>query len=103
MNGADAVTPDGKPIQANYFIAPFSLLDIRILDPKTLAVIETLASYDHQKVWDPTAVSSNLFENVSNRAMAEHIVVLVERSVTSAMEESGLRGKVEVKMLKEVK
>jgi hypothetical protein len=40
---------------------------------------------------------------VSNRALAGHVVTLIERSVTSAMEESGLRGKVEVKMLKEVK
>ena len=101
--GADAVTPDGKPIQANYFVAPFSLLDIRLLDPKTLAVIEKLESYDHQKFYDPKAVSSNMFDNVDKAALAQHIVSLVERSVTSAMAGSELRGKVDVRLLKEVK
>ena len=44
-----------------------------------------------------------MFDNVDKAALAQHIVSLVERSVTSAMAGSELRGKVDVRLLKEIK
>ena len=50
------VTPDGREIRANQFVAPYVFLKVWILDPQTLAVTDSQEVFEYQKMWDPKEV-----------------------------------------------
>jgi hypothetical protein len=101
--GAQAVTPEGENIQANHFVAPYSLIDVWVIDPKTMTVIDRGEAHEHTKMFDPKSASLNMFTNVDNKVMADRIVGLVASSVAAAVADAEGRGTVDVRMTKEVK
>lgn len=101
--GAEALTPEGEKIQANHFVAPYSFIEVWVLDPKTLAVLGRGQSLDHTKMFDPKSDALNVMNSVTEDVLAARIVTLVERSVTAAVADTERRGSVDVRMRKEVK
>jgi hypothetical protein len=89
-----AVTPDDKPIRAYTYVAPYSFLDIWVLDAKTFAVIDRIRTYDSTKVFDPRAASFGLFgdldihHNVSAEDQAKYVFRTLETSVEKAVARS---------------
>src|SRR5262249_40771058 len=52
-SGEKVVTPDKLETRSGVYVAPYSYIEVWVLDPKTLAVIEKRATYDNQKLYDP--------------------------------------------------
>ena len=98
-SGADAVTPEDKPIAASSFLAPFSYIDVWVLDPKTLAVLDKQQSFDNQKLADPTARALDVSKKSNREFLAARVDSLIELSLGAAVMHSELnlrKGKVEV-------
>ena len=94
--GIEVETPLGEATTASRFVAPFVAMKMWILDPVTLAVIDTQEVFDHRKIWDPKAQSLDPTKIVEGKVLARRFVELVEKSTADAVMHSELRGKVEV-------
>lgn len=106
FEGEDAITPDNMFTRSSIYAAPFSLIEFWVLDPKTLAVLDKQQRYDNVKVFDPLSDSLTIAGNVSPAVLFDKFSTLVDRSVTAAVERSGVfskRGVIDVGDIKEVK
>jgi hypothetical protein len=95
--GVEAMTPQGEKIQSNFFVAPYSFIEVWVLDPRTLNVLDRGVSMEHQKLYDPTSSSLNVFTNVATEVLADRFVGLIQSSVAAAVAETEKRGTVQVK------
>jgi hypothetical protein len=99
-DGIDAITMDDTPIKARTFIAPFSYIDVWVLDPKTLAVLDKQQGFDSQKLAEPSYKQPlNISDADMQKYVARRFVNLVELSIGEAVMHSEvnlLPGKVEV-------
>ena len=103
-SGPMARAPDGDVRPANYYVAPFSYVKIRVLDPATLTVLDEREVFDHQKLADPAAFAQlDLHDRADRAFVAKNIVGVIERSVHDAVSRSELAGTVEVRDVREVK
>jgi hypothetical protein len=91
--GRETLTPEGEVVRTNFFLAPFSYLQVRILDPRTLAVLDQQKVFDSQKLYDPHVGRRTM---VSEEFLTARFGAVVQASVRRAVEESVLRGQVEV-------
>jgi len=96
-------TPNGETAKANQFVAPYVYLKIWILDPQTLAVVDSQEVFEYQKMWDPKADTMDLSEVIPKRVLAAQIVRLAGQATEEAVKRTELRGQVEVKERGEVK
>ncbi len=87
----------GQTGKANQFVAPYGFLKIWIVDPKTLAVIDSQEVFEYQKMWNPKADSLDMSQVIPKRVLAKQIVELAEQATQEAVKRSELRGQVEVK------
>ena len=98
--GVAATTMDNKTIQARTFIAPFSYIEVWVLDPKTLAVLDKQQAFDSQKLAEPSYKPPlDVSDADVQKYLANRFVNLVELSIGEAVmhsEVSLLRGKVDV-------
>jgi hypothetical protein len=105
FDGEDAITPENMFVRSSIYAAPFSMIEIWVLDPKTLAVLDKQQRYDNVKVFDPLSDSVSISGNVTPAALFEKFATLVDRSVTAAVDRSQLlakRPQVDVGNVKEV-
>ena len=104
QDGVDAVTSEDKTIRARTYIAPFSYIEVWVLDPKSLAMLDKQQGFDSQKLADPRYKSLDLSQSVGQKYVAGRISSLIGLSVGSAVMHSELnrRGTVEVGELKVV-
>lgn len=102
-SGPKAETPQGETISTNYFVAPYSYIEVWVLDAKTLAVLDKQRSLENRKLFDPRSDSQDLARNIDKRVLAAHIANVVDLSVREAVMHTELRGKVEVTEPREVK
>ena len=97
--GVDAITSEDKSIKARTFIAPFSYIDVWVLEPKTLAVLDKQQGFDSQKLAEPIYKAPlDLGKSEDRKYVARRITGLIESSVGEALAHSKLstrRGKVE--------
>jgi hypothetical protein len=106
FDGEDAVTPENMFIRSSIYAAPFSMIEVWVLDPKTLAVLEKQQRYDNVKLYDPLAESVSIVGNVKPEVLFDRFSTLVDRSVTAAVDRSLLlarRSQVDVGNVQEVK
>ena len=96
-SGAESMTPEGEKIQSNFFVAPYSFIEVWVLDPKTLHVLDKGVSMEHQKLYDPKSGSLDLLSNVKSEVLADRFVGLIRSSVAAAVAETERRGTVQVK------
>ena len=95
--GQQVTTPDGRTVSSSRFIAPYVSLRVSILDPKTLAVVESQEVFSHEKYFDPMSDSMDMMEMVPKRFLAMKLIELVEVTAREAVAQTQLRGQVEVK------
>jgi hypothetical protein len=94
--GVDALTSEGDTIRAKSYFAPFSYLELWILDPKSLAVLDKQERFDSQKLAEPgyKPPLANIGQYLLRR-----MVGLIDLSVSQAVTHSELntrQGTVEV-------
>ena len=92
------VTPENRVIAANSFLAPFSYIEVWILDPKTLAVLDKQERFANQKLADSRARILDMSQNDNREFLASRVNSLIELSVGEAVMHSEInhRGRVEV-------
>jgi len=99
-DGIPATTMDDQPIKARTYIAPFSYIEVWVLDPKTLAVLDKQQVFDSQKLAEPSYKPPlNVSDADMQKYLAGRFVNLVELSIGEAVmhSEVNLRnGKAEV-------
>jgi len=103
-DGIPAITMDETPIRARTFIAPFSYIEVWVLDPKTLAVLDKQQGFDSQKLAEPSYKAPPSDADVQ-KYLASRFFNLVELSIGEAVMHSEvnlLPGKVEVGPVKVV-
>jgi hypothetical protein len=106
FDGQDTTTPENKFVRSYRYSAPFSMIDVWVPDPKTLAVLDKQQRYDNVKVFDPFSDDLTISGNVTPEVLFDRFSKLVDRSVTAAVNCSALLGKrpqVDVGKVKEVK
>ncbi len=100
LDGVDALTSEDKNIKARTFLAPFSYIEIWVLDPKTLAVLDKQQGFDNQKLAEPVHKPSlDLSQSDAQKYLAGRVVTLISTSIGAAVMHSEInerRGKVEV-------
>jgi hypothetical protein len=105
-DGIDAITSEDKPIKARTFLAPFSYLEVWVLDPKTLAVLDRQQGFDSQKLAEPAERPLDVAGDAGQRYLAMRIASLIDLSLGEAVKRSEInarRGSVEIGTVKEVK
>ena len=98
QDGVDAVTSEDKTIRARTYIAPFSYIEVWVLDPKSLAILDKQQGFDSQKLGEPRYKRLDLSQTGGQKYVTGRISSLIELSVGGAVMHSELnrRGKVEV-------
>jgi hypothetical protein len=100
--GIKVETPSGETTTASRFVAPFLAMKMWILEPKTLAVLDSQEVFDHRKIWDPKSQALDPTKILDGKVLATRFVELVESSTRDAVMRSELRGTVDVKERGEV-
>jgi hypothetical protein len=95
--GQKVTTPEGRTVSSSRFIAPYVSLRVSILDPKTLAVLESQEVFSHEKYFDPMSDSMDMMEMIPKRFLAMRLIELVEVTAREAVAQTQLRGQVDVK------
>jgi len=104
-DGVDAVTSEDKAIKARTFLAPFSYIEVWVLDPKTLAVLDEQQSYSSQKLAEPVWKPLDFDNGTAQKYLAMRIANIIELSIAEAVDRSEIntrRGTVEIGPVKEV-
>lgn len=78
-------TPGGKRANAKQYIAPFSYIQVYVLDAKTLKVIEKNARHDYTKLSDPKSTALNVEKSMDIDFLATKMTRLIERSAAAAL------------------
>jgi hypothetical protein len=98
LDGVAVVTSDDQTIRAKTFLAPFSYIEVWVLDPRTLAVIDRQRGFDHRKLAEPV-YRARMSEGAMQDYLNRRIVGLIETSIGEAIMRSEVnprRGEVEV-------
>ena len=85
QDGVDAVTSEDKTIRARTYIAPFSYIEVWVLDPKSLAILDKQQGFDSQKLADPSYKPLDISQSVGQKYVAGRISSLIELSVGGAV------------------
>jgi len=84
----ETITPDGKPgKRSSQYVAPYNYTQTLILDAKTLAILETSARYEYQKIYDPMSTNRNVEGQVPPDKMAALMTNFIERSMARSVGE----------------
>lgn len=94
--GPEARTPKGETMAANTFVAPYSFIEVWVLDPRTLDVIDRTTQYTHRKLADNSGNITGIVSGFHDEFLATQIVDVVQQAANAAVEDAGLRGKVQV-------
>jgi hypothetical protein len=104
--GEETVSPEGKPVRNVRYSAPFSFIEVWVLDPKTLKVVDRQRRFDNKKLFDPYASAANITQNIDKTVMMKNVASLIERSTYAAVTHSAIlnsRGMVDVGNVREAK
>ncbi len=106
LDGVEAQTKENETIRARTYLAPFSYIEVWVVDGKTLEVLDRQQAFDHQKLAEkvtmPRLDASKLD---AQQYLAYRIAGLIEFSIGEAVRRSEVISKhpqVEVGDIKEV-
>jgi hypothetical protein len=88
-----ATSPDGKAVQSMTYVAPFSYIEIWVLDPRDLSVIDRQVRHQHRKLADPLAATVDLMQSIPKEFLAKQLAEVIESSVRDAVMSSKLNDK----------
>ena len=97
--GPEATTPEDKVVRVNYFVAPFSYMELWVLNARTLEVIDHQKVFDSKKIYDPKLGPR---QKVSDEFLVAQFAGVIEASVQRAAGDTVLRGQVETGPVREV-
>lgn len=103
---ADALTPENKEIRSKTYVAPFSYVEVWVLDASDLSVIDKQKSFRNQKLANPGSGTVDINQSVGKEFMAKQMIAVVEGSMREAVMRSDANtksGDVEIGPVKEVK
>ena len=89
----EVASPENRIIRSSTYVAPFSYIEIWVLDPKTLAVLDKQKRFDNEKLADPTSGSLDLSQTVSKKFLATRIMTLIEGSIGEAVMHSEINSR----------
>ncbi len=86
---SDTTNPeDGKKNRSKIYVAPYSYIQVYVIDPKTMRVIEKNARHDFQKLNDPTSTALDVGKSIPMDVLAKSVGSLIERSAARAVSET---------------
>ncbi len=86
---SDTTNPeDGKKNKSKVYVAPFSYIQVYVIDPKTMKVIEKIARHDFTKLNDPNSTVLDVGKSIPIDVLASRMTTLIERSAARAVGES---------------
>jgi hypothetical protein len=87
--GEETITPDGKPgKRSNVYVAPYNYTQTWVFDAKTLAVLDTNARYEFQRIYDQDSTALNVANSIPIAKLADLLSKFIERSVARGVGES---------------
>jgi hypothetical protein len=96
-SGPEALTPEGKVIAANTYIAPYSFVEVFVLDARSLAVLDRSTSFGHRKLTDASGNAMGVTSGGDNKEFInKQMLEVIKASIGDAVESTQLRGSVEV-------
>lgn len=98
LSGPQAVTPEGEPVVANTFIAPYTYIVVWEVDPASMTVIRKTPVFNDQKISDPHINA----RDIDRRVVATQMIRLIGASIHDGLKRAGLTGKVEVREVKAI-
>lgn len=88
-DGFPAVNSKNEAIKARTFLAPFSYIEIWVVDPKTLAVTDRKQGFDHQKLGERKSDAAlDVDAAATQRYLSTRIASLIELSIGEAVRRS---------------
>jgi hypothetical protein len=86
---SDTTNPeDGKKNRSKIYVAPYSYIQVYVLDPKTMKVVEKVARHDFTKLNDPNSTALDIGRSIPLDVLATRMTNLIERSAARALGET---------------
>ena len=86
---SDTTNPgDGKKNKSKVYVAPYSYIQVYVIDAKTMRVLEKNARHDFQKLNDPTSTAIDVGRSIPMDVLAKSVGDLIERSAARAVGET---------------
>lgn len=82
---SDTISPDGKRSSSKLYVAPYSYIQVYVIDAKTMTILEKNARHDFTKIYDPTSTTIDVGRSIPPDVIATRMVSLIERSVAKAL------------------
>ncbi len=98
---SDTTNPtDGRKNASKVYVAPYSYIQIYVLDAKTLKVIEKVARHDYQKLNDPNSTALDIGDSITLGTLSRRLVALAERSAARAVSQTEIGVSVHIDEIK---
>jgi hypothetical protein len=83
---SDTTNPeDGKKNKSKLYVAPYSYIQLYVIDPKTMKVVEKIARHDYIKLNDPNSTALDVGKSIPIDVLATRMSTLIERSAARAV------------------
>lgn len=100
---SDTTNPeDGKKNKSKVYIAPYSYIQVYVIDAKTMRVLEKNARHDFQKLNDPNSTAIDIGRSIPMDVLAKSVGDLIERSAARAVGETEFGVSVTIQEVKPV-
>lgn len=90
------VAPDGTRTTSKVYVAPYSYIQVYVIDAKTMRVIEKNARHDFTKIYDPTSTALDVGRSIAPEVIADRMVRLIEVSVGKALGDTEAGSRVDI-------
>jgi hypothetical protein len=103
QGASDTTNPeDGQKNKSKVYVAPYSYIQVYVIDAKTMRVLEKNARHDFTKLNDPTSVALDVGRSIPPEVLATSVGSLIERSAARAIGETEIGANVTIQEVKPV-
>jgi hypothetical protein len=100
---SDTTNPeDGQKNKSKVYVAPYSYIQVYVIDAKTMRVLEKNARHDFQKLNDPNSTAIDVGRSIPMDVLAKSVGDLIERSAARAVGETEFGVSVTIQEVKPV-
>ena len=85
---AESITPEGEPVQASTFVAPYFYAQVWVLDAQTLEVLYTGERFDYQRIHDPKSTAIDIEVAVPPEKLGPMVERFVENASAKALRDA---------------
>jgi hypothetical protein len=101
--GEETVDPSNKTTRSKRYLAPYSYIQIWVLDPKTLQVLERQYRYDNQKLFDPMDTAIDIDKSVTAEYLAKRVATMIETSTGKVLRQTEVGTRIDIGEIRPVK